>query len=137
MVFNNTLYNAQLHLFSNVNLEPSRLYGHFNKQHGEVTVGHSLDTVKSRRSPLYSSGTLKRLCYVLADQPFLQASYEGAYVFANRKKLHTTAENSGKRCALQNNTEIRGTASAGILSSGMRNYQFLKMKAPRSFETSG
>jgi len=110
MVFNNKLHNAEPHLFSNANLKPSRLHEHFNRERGDVTAGHALDTVKSRRSPLYSSGTLKRLWYVLVDRPFLQASYKGAYLFANRKELHTTAENSAKCCALHNSTETRGSA---------------------------
>ena len=59
------------------------------------------------------------------------------YTFADRKKSHTAAENSGKLCVLQSSIETRGAASAGILSSGKETYQFFKTKVPRFFERSG
>lgn len=78
-------------LFSNANLETTKLSEHYDKlQIGEAAG--IFDTLKSKRARLDQSGTKMTYAFVLIEEPLLMHHIKFAYLCAKRMKPHTVAE---------------------------------------------
>uniref|UniRef100_A0A8C6QXG8 Uncharacterized protein n=1 Tax=Nannospalax galili TaxID=1026970 RepID=A0A8C6QXG8_NANGA len=87
-------------IFSNADLQLSKLSDHFNRQHGGV-AGHDLNSLKHTPAPSGQRKTLKALGVASHEDAFLQASYQFAYLCAKENNPHTIAEKFVKPCALE------------------------------------